>query len=55
MGDDELPVVEHVMADQAIEEVSHLTTDLFPQVCRQAFNFGERLLQPVVDSYLAAP
>ena len=30
MGDDELPVVEHVVADQAIEEVGHLTTETCP-------------------------
>jgi len=30
MGDDELPVVEDIMAEQAIEKVDHLTTETGP-------------------------
>src|SRR5882724_8165365 len=55
MGDDELGLVEHVMADQAIEEIGHLMTDALPQVCRQALELGERLFQPMVDDDVATP
>jgi hypothetical protein len=32
MGDDQLPVVEHVMANQAIQEADHVTTEALPQI-----------------------
>ncbi len=55
MGDDELGIVEDVMTDQAIEKAGHLSTEMVPQVCRQAFDLGERLLQPVVHDHITTP
>src|SRR5688572_14487754 len=54
MGDDKSAVVEHVMADKAVEKLCQFFTERLAKLVRQGVDLGERLRQTVRNLHILA-
>jgi hypothetical protein len=54
MGHDQLSIVEHVMADEAVQEFGQRLAKMIADVVEKGIDLGQRIRQPVRDLHLLA-